>query len=357
MSELRMGVVGVGALGRHHARILSEMDGVQLVAVADVRRQIVEPIAAQYGCTALRDYSEMLDRVDAAVVAVPTFAHLTVARSFLERGIPVLVEKPLALNVAESRQLVELADANGTLLQVGHIERFNPAVRTAWPLIQSPKYIRAERYSPFAFRSMDIGVVLDVMIHDIDLVLDLVRSPLRRVEAFGLAILGKQEDAVQARLTFDNGCVADLSANRVHPSTHRMLHVMSPDGSVSIDFQAREVTAFRPSDRLRFGPSPLELASRPDADIANLKQEMFGGFITVERPTVPTADALTDELQAFVSCVQTGERPLVGGREALAAMRAAEEILQRVAAHQWDGRLSGLIGPHANRTDARRDAA
>jgi predicted dehydrogenase len=357
MSELRMGVVGVGALGRHHARILSGMEGVRLVAVSDLRRETVEPIAAKCGCTAVCDYREMLDRVDAAVIAVPTFAHLAVARDFLQRGLPVLVEKPLALNVAESRQLVELAEANGALLQVGHIERFNPAARTAWPLIDSPKYIRSERFSPFAFRSMDIGVVLDVMIHDIDLVLDLARSPLRKVEAFGVSILGRQEDSVQARLTFDNGCIADLSANRVHPATRRMMHVLSLGGSVNIDFQAREVSVYRPSDRLRFGPSPLELATRPDADIAELKDEMFGGFIAVEHPPVPTADALTDELHSFVACVRTGVKPLVGGREALAAMRTAEEILQRVATHQWDGCHTGPTGPHATQDDSQQRAA
>jgi predicted dehydrogenase len=357
MNDLRMGVVGVGALGRHHARILSEMDGVELVAVADVRRETVEPIVAEYGCAAHRDYLQLLDRVDAAVVAVPTFAHLAVARDFLQNGIPVLVEKPLAMNVAECEQLVELADVIGTPLQVGHIERFNPAARVAWPLIESPKYIRAERFSPFAFRSMDIGVVLDVMIHDIDLVLDLVRSPLRRVEAFGLSLLGKQEDCVQARLTFDNGCIADLAANRVHPTTQRTMQVLSLDRSVSIDFHAREVACFRPSDRLRFGPSPLELASRPDADVAKLKQEMFGGFITVDRPPVPTADALTDELRSFVSCVKSGKPPLVGGREALAAMQAAEDILQCVAAHQWDGHAAGPAGPFATCEDLLQRAA
>jgi len=336
MNDLRMGVVGVGALGRHHARILAGMEGVQLVAVADVRPETVEPIAAEYGCAAYQDYLQLLDRVDAAVVAVPTFAHLAVARDFLQNGVPVLVEKPLAMNVAECEQLVELAEVIGTPLQVGHIERFNPAARVAWPLIESPKYIRAERFSPFAFRSMDIGVVLDVMIHDVDLVLDLVRAPLRKVEAFGLSLLGQQEDCVQARLTFDNGCIADLSANRVHPTARRAMQVFSLDGAVSIDFHAREVTCFRPSDRLRFGPSPLELAARPDADVAKLKQEMFGGFISMDRPPVPAADALTDELHSFVTCVKTGRPPLVGGREALAAMRTAEAILESVAAHEWD---------------------
>lgn len=357
MSELRMGVVGVGALGRHHARILSEMDGVNLVAVSDVRREIVEPIAARCGCTALLDYTDMLDCVDAAVVAVPTSAHRAVAGDFLQRCIPVLVEKPLALNADESRQLVELADVLGTPLQVGHIERFNPAMQVARPLIEAPKYIRSERYSPFAFRSMDIGVVLDVMIHDIDLVLDLAGSPLQSVQAFGLSILGKQEDCVQARLTFENGCIADLSANRVHPSTKRMMHVMSLDRSVTIDFQARDIACFRPSDRLRFGPSPVDLAARPDADVAMLKEQMFGGFITVDRPPVPVADALTDELQSFVSCVKTGEQPLVAGREALAAMQAAEEVLQCVAAHQWDGCSTGPIGSLAARDGVVQPAA
>lgn len=345
MNDLRMGVVGVGALGRHHARILSQTPGVELVAVSDLREQIVRDVAGKCGCDAVLDYRDLIDRVDAAVVAVPTHAHEDVACEFLQRRIPVLIEKPLARTFGEAHRIVELAEANGALVQVGHIERFNPATRTAWPLVNEPRYIRAERFSPFAFRSMDIGVVLDVMIHDVDLILDLVGSPVRRVDAMGMAILGRDEDCVQARLTFENGCIADLAANRVHTDFRRSLQAFCPDRVVSVDLHAREVACFSPTDRLKFGPSPIELASRPDADVPGLKDELFGSFIQVDRPAVPDADALTDELASFVDCVRRGTQPLVGGRAALAAMHVAHRILESIAADRSEA------------TDAARRAA
>lgn len=350
MTALRVGVAGVGALGRHHARILSQMDGVELVAVADVRRETAEHIAQQHGGIATDDFREFLSLVDAAVIAVPTFAHLSVAREFLQREIPVLVEKPLASNLAESAELKELAEQTGTLLQVGHVERFNPVTQTAWPLITAPKYIRCERLSPFAFRSMDIGVVHDVMIHDIDLVLDLARSPVTRVEAFGLSILGKQEDSVQARLTFANGCIADLTANRVNPGFQRSMQIRELHRTIHVDFHAREVVCYEPTERLLHGPSPIDLAMKPGADVAALKEQMFESFLREVRPTIPEFDALTAELTEFVACVRTGAKPRVSAAEGHAAMEVANAILQGVAAHQWDGRESGAIGPMAGCT-------
>jgi len=327
MSTIHVGVVGVGALGQHHARILAEIDNVTLAGVADTRPDVAVAVAEQCRCRAYGDYRELLPRVDAAVIAVPTTAHEDVATDFLRRGIPVLVEKPLAAHPAEAERLVALAGQSRTLLQVGHIERFNPVTPVAWPLIDAPRYIRAERYSPFAFRSMDIGVVLDVMIHDIDLILDLVAAPVQSVHALGTAVLGAHEDCVQARLTFADGCVADLFANRIHPDTQRTLQVFCSSRMVSVDFHARSVTCYHPTERLLHGPSPIELASRLNADIPQLKSELFGSFIGVETPPVPTADALTEELQSFVHCIRTGSPPLVGGTEALRAMQTAGDIL------------------------------
>eukprot|EP00913_Durusdinium_trenchii_P008916 g8382.t1 len=345
MSRLKTAVIGVGALGKHHARILSEHSDVELTAVVDTNAEMANTVAANCGCDALGDFRELFDRVDAVSIVVPTSAHLPVAREFLERGIPVLVEKPLAINVDQCRQLVELADAHETILQVGHIERFNPATEAAWALTGPPKYIRAERLSPYAFRSTDIGAVLDLMIHDIDLVLDLVRSPVAQVDAFGLCILGGHEDSVQARLTFENGCIADLTANRVHPTARRFMQILSLEGNVTVDFHSRDVTGYSPSDRLRYGPSPLELAARPGADITELKEQVFGSFLAVDRPAVPKTDALTAELDDFITSVRTGKSPRVDGQAGLRALEVAEAILERVAGHQWDGHTAGRIGP------------
>ena len=286
MPRLRLAVVGVGALGRHHARILSELPDVELVAVADSRSEQGEEIAAKCRTRWVADYRELLSRdvIDAVSVVVPTVAHRAVAGAFLEAGIPVLVEKPLAANVTHARELVRLASRQGTLLQVGHIERFNPAFQAAAPLIVEPKYSRAERTSGYTFRSTDIGVVHDLMIHDIDLVLSLVRSLLRSVEAFGTTVMGGHEDVAQARLRFENGCVADLTASRISPTAVRSLQAWSASGCVTCDMHTREVKRFAPSDALKFGPAPLDLARQPGADIEQLKKVSDNQRLRPRRP-------------------------------------------------------------------------
>lgn len=357
MSKLRVGVVGVGALGRHHARIYSQLAGCELVGVADPSAERGRAAAEAAGCPWLADYRGLLETADAVSIAVPTFAHHAVASEFLNRGIAVLVEKPLASTLAQAAELVALALRAGATLQVGHVERFNPAAEAARRLTGPPKYIRAERTSPYAFRSTDIGVVLDVMIHDLDLVLDLVRSPLAEVSALGLTILGENEDCMQARLVFENGCVADLSANRVHPSTNRTMQIWSHRGCVAVDFAAREVVHYSPSERLRRGDSPLALSRQPGADVERLKSEMFGEFIRVERPEIPKIDALTAELASFADCVRNRRPPIVDGRAGLAAIQAADRILNAAAQHRWNGDAAGPVGPFLTLPPLRRAAA
>jgi predicted dehydrogenase len=357
MTKLRMAVVGVGALGQHHARILSQLEQVELVAVAETRAEIGRSVAEKCGTRWVADYQDLLDQVDAVSVVVPTAAHLAVASDFLTRRIPVLLEKPLALNVEQGRILVKLSQNFDTLLQVGHIERFNAATQAAWPYCQEPKYIRSERFSPFPFRSLDIGVVLDLMIHDLDLVLQLVQSPLSDVEAFGISLMGGAEDTVQARLTFANGCIADLSASRINPTPRRALQVWSANGCVNIDFSKPEVVSYAPSDLLRYGMSPIERAQQPGADISQLKQDVFGAFLKVERPEIPKQDALTAELSSFVECVCEGKPPVVDGAQALQALTVADRILSCVDAHQWDGHAEGLVGPYARPAASLRKKA
>lgn len=351
MTPLKMAVVGTGALGRHHARILSKLDAVDLVAVADTRPEIGQAVAQQCGTRWVTDYRELLGAVQAVTIAVPTTAHLAVSADFLAQGIPVLVEKPLAGCLDDAERIVQLADRHNALLQVGHVERFNPATSAAWKLCGPPKYIRAERVSPFAFRSMDIGVVHDLMIHDLDLILELVRAAVTRVEAFGVSILGGHEDAVQARITFANGCIADLTANRVCPEARRSMQIWSHRGAVCVNFMSREVVAYTPSETLLYGTTLLERAVQPKTDVEQLKGEVFGTYLKVEKPPVAECDALTAELQSFVHSVLTGYPPVVdgpqlaNGRQALQAMTLADQVLDAVAAHQWDGQLDGAIGP------------
>jgi predicted dehydrogenase len=356
MKRLRVGVVGTGALGRHHARIYANLD-TELVGVADTSRERGQPVAEACRTRWFADYRNLFGAVDAVSIAVPTLAHKAVATEFLERRIAVLVEKPLACTVADAAALVAAAERTQTTLQVGHVERFNPASQVAQRLAGAPRYIRAERTSPYAFRSTDIGVVLDVMIHDIDLILDLVRSPLVDVEAFGVSILGENEDCVQARLFFANGCIADLSANRVHPISRRTMQIWSTSGCVTVDFTSREVVHYVPSERLLAGDSPLTLAKKPGADIDQLKREIFGEYLRIDRPEVSKADALTAELASFVDCVLNEQTPIVDGQAALAAMQAAERVLKSVAAHRWNGRQRGPIGPFLAHEPEKRSAA
>ncbi len=335
MKALRMAVVGTGALGRHHARILAQMPGVELIGVADTNLAAASETAERCRTRATADYRDLFGDAEAVVIAVPTSAHCQVAGDFLAADVDVFVEKPIAAGVEEARELVELAHRRGKLLQVGHVERFNPALVAARPFLDDPKYIRAERFAPVTVRSTDIGVIHDLMIHDIDLVLDLVSAPVAEVEAFGVGILGEHEDCVQARITFANGSVADLAANRVSPVASRRMQVWGAGGCVHLDFATREVVRYSLGPALRFGVGPIEQAQQAGADIEHLKQEIFGTFIDVHKPAIVPCDQLTEELLAFSECVRTRQCPLVDGETALKAMLIAGRILDQAAAPRW----------------------
>jgi predicted dehydrogenase len=360
MNRLRVAVVGVGALGQHHARILKGIDGVELVAVADSQAERGQSIAAKHECQWVADYRELLDhqKVDAVSVVVPTLAHRAVAGAFLEQGIPVLVEKPLAGNVTDARELVDLAARCNTLLQVGHIERFNPAFQAAQRHIVAPKYLRCERTSTYTVRSTDIGVVLDLMIHDIDLVLSLVPSPVRHCEAFGVGVMGRNEDAAQARLYFENGCIADITASRISPVVSRSMTAWSASGCVTVDMHKREVKCYAPSEALLYGTPPLELAAQPGCDLEALKKDVFERFVQIENVPVENTgpDALTQELTEFVDSVANLQRPRVTGHQAYAAMVVADSVQQSIANHQWDGHAQGAIGPYPQQSISLRRA-
>lgn len=335
MSVLRTMVVGVGALGKHHARILAGMDGVDLVAVADPREDIGRQVAAEFDADWLPDFRSAIARIDAASIVVPTSRHLSVASEFLKRGIPVLVEKPLTASVAEAQQLVDLSRKHKAIMQVGHVERFNPAMQVAREYCTRPRYIRTERVSPFPFRSTDIGVVHDLLIHDLDLVLSLVSSPVESVDAIGTQVVSHHEDIANVRLRFRNGCIADLTASRVNPTASRTMQLWSATQCVSVDFHSREVVAYSPDKSLLNGHLPVDLAMQPGADVEQLKQDIFGRFIHVDHPAVSDADALTAELSEFTSCIRTGQTPSCDGVAALAAVELAERVLQSMAGNSW----------------------
>jgi predicted dehydrogenase len=344
MTPLRVGVVGVGHLGQHHARVLAGMPGVTLVGVADARLDQAQAVASRCGCEALADFRDLFDRVDAVSVAVPTALHCQVAAAFLDRGIPAMVEKPLASSLAEAESLVGLARERDVLLQVGHIERFNPALTALDGIRLRPKYIAAERLSTYTFRSTDIGVVLDLMIHDLDLVLSWLPAPVVSVEAVGVSLFGAHEDIANARLVFEDGCVVNLTASRASYQAIRKMRLWGSEGYVSLDFAGRQGTLVRPSDRLRRGE--LDIAGVDLSQPAALKDHVFGKVLRVDKVQTEPVEPLSLELEDFVRAVRTGSRPRVTGEDALRAMRVADRILRKLDQHEWEGRAEGPIGPH-----------
>jgi predicted dehydrogenase len=345
---LKAAVVGVGHLGQHHARILASLPDVELVAVCDARTEQANLVAERNKTAVVRDYRNLLDQVDLVSVAVPTSVHREVAGAFLDRGIPTLIEKPLATSLAEAEELVALAHARGALLQVGHIERFNPVLSALDGLPMRPKYIAAERLSTYTFRSTDIGVVLDLMIHDIDLILSWNPTPIRSVAAVGVSVFGGHEDIANARIEFEDGCVANLTASRASFQATRKMRLWGAEGYVALDFHSMQGTVVRPSEQLRRGD--LGLSGIDLSQPAAVKAHLFGKVLRVDQvqadPVQPEGDSLTRELKDFVQAVRTGSRPKVSGDDALRAMRLAHLVLQQIDAHQWEGSPAGPVGPH-----------
>jgi predicted dehydrogenase len=341
---LRMGVVGVGHLGKEHARIVSGIEGVELVGVADVNFEQAQAVAAKHNTQAYRDYQELLDKVDAACIVAPTSLHGRIATPFLERGISLLVEKPIASNLNEAEALVDLAQHTGAILQIGHIERFNPAFEELQRRPLQPKWIRAQRVGPFTGRSTDIGVVLDLMIHDLDLLLTLVKSQVRSVEALGISVLGGHEDVANARLHFVSGCVADVTASRVSPVAQRTWQIWGPEGYAETDFGQRRVTLIQPSDAVRLcglDPQRLDAASR-----SRLREDLFTRHLETVTIDGQHRDQLTAELHHFVDCVGAGRQPSVTGVHGRDALALAERILFAIEHHAWYGIPEGPKGPH-----------
>ena len=349
-ASLRLAVIGVGALGQHHARLLAEMDDVELVGVADPTPEQGSRIADSHRTTWFADYRTLLDRhnVDGVSIVVPTSLHRRIAEDCLHRGVPVLVEKPITPTADDGEALCRLAQERQVPLQVGHIERFNPAFNELARRTSAARYVRAERLAPYSFRSTDVSVVLDLMIHDLDLLLALNVSGVSRVEAFGMCVFGGEPDVVQARLHFTDGCIADLTASRVSPTVRRSLQVWSEAGCWTADLQEQTLTGIGPGPALRNGEFPCHLGLTPGVDMGRLKERVFTDFLTQQQPEVERRNALQDELRDFVRAIQTGVPPRVDGHAGVAAVKLASAIAESVDAHQWDGCREGRIGPYAH---------
>ncbi|MBM3307160.1 MAG: Gfo/Idh/MocA family oxidoreductase [Candidatus Eisenbacteria bacterium] len=327
---LKVAVIGVGHLGRHHARVLSGLGGCELVGVHDTDGARAESIASLHGTRVFPDLDGLVGAVDAAVVAVPTSAHHAVASRCLDAGVHVLIEKPIASTPEEARDLVALARARGRLVQVGHVERFNPAIRAALTVLSAPRFIEAHRLGVFAPRGTDVAVVLDLMIHDIDLVLATVRSDVSRIEAVGVPVLSPSVDIANARLTFADGCVANVTASRVSRDKVRKIRFFQRDAYVSVDCSRPMAQVFRRKDVPR------------ETLLAIARGEVPGGLADIvdyrELP-LDQSEPLALELRSFADAVSGGRRPEVDGEDGLRALEVAFEILRQIGSHP--GREAG----------------
>jgi predicted dehydrogenase len=344
-NKLRIAVIGAGRLGGFHAQKLARRDDVTLRAVVDPLPASRQRIAAECRTEARADCAGLVDQLDAAVVAAPTSLHYDIARELLEAGIHLLVEKPLCTTSAQADVLVAAARRRNVVLQVGHVERFNPAFQAAAAELRHPKYIEAVRANGFTFRSMDVGVVLDLMIHDIDLVLSLVQTPLRKVEALGVSVLGGHEDVANARLHFECGCVAALSACRVSHEPVRRMQAWSPGAFAGIDFAERTATLIRPSKTLRRRQFHVDQLT-PD-ELEYQRGHFAEEHLPCERLSFDVVDALALEQEDFLASIRASRQPQVSGQAGRDALAVAEQILASIRSHCWDGSDDGPVGPLA----------
>jgi predicted dehydrogenase len=350
VNKLRVAIVGAGHLGRIHARLLAGRNDVLLVGVADPDRECREQAAAICGATAVADHRELLEHADAAIVAAPTRWHHEIALEILNRGLHVFVEKPLAASVREADELVAAARHRDVTLQVGHIERFNPALLAVQPHLSEPKFIEAVRAGRFTARSVDIGVVLDLMIHDIDVMLSLVDARVRSVVALGRALLGRHEDVAHARFEFENGCIAQLSASRVHfGPPRREMHIWAADATADIDFAAGSARLVTPTAAVV--RHEIDVESMSVAERLQLRDQLGQEHLRATELAVEPRNALADEQQDFVECIRTRRAPRVSGDAGRDALVIAERVLAAIQSHASSGPPAGtphpiLRGPH-----------
>ena len=319
-ARLRVGVVGVGSHGSRHARLYAEVDGARLVGVYDILPERGAAVARECGTTAFPSLERLLDEVDAVSVVVPTSAHLEVALVALARGRHLLVEKPMTATTAEAEQLVAAAAAAGVVLQVGHVERFNRVLRAAAPYLGTPVYVESDRVAPFHPRNLDVAVVQDLMIHDLDLVLWLIREPVVDVRASGIAVVSPHIDIATARIEFASGAVANLTASRLARDRVRRLRIFQPAGYFSLDLAAGT------GEFIRLRPGAVAALTAGTKDL----------LAAIEQVKLKAKDAqpLVLELQSFVDTVRTGGAPAVSGRDGLAAVALAARVLGAMRQHQ-----------------------
>lgn len=306
---MRTAVIGIGYLGRFHAQKYASLPNSTLVGIADPSEAARSKASAEFKVAAYADYRELLGKVDAVSIVTPTPSHFEVAQAFLNAGAHVLVEKPMTASIAEGEQLIALAAKVGRVLQVGHLERFNAAVKAVQPSLSVPRFLESARLAPFKQRGTDVNVVLDLMIHDIDLILSIVRSPVISVDAIGSSIFSQEIDIANARLRFENGCVANATASRVSLKTERKLRLFQDDAYVSMDLQQKILTIIRKGNGVGADGMPQ---------------------VAIDETTYEQGDALNDEIKAFLDSAMSGGAAAVSGEDGLLALRTALTITEQV---------------------------
>lgn len=311
MKKIRVGVVGVGYLGKFHAEKYAHLENVELVGVVDINPSQAEEIAQQYDTQAYTHHAQLFGNVDAVSIAVPTPAHFDVGMDFLNHEIDVLIEKPMTVNLEQADKLIETADAKGLILQVGHLERFNPAVVALQNIVTTPLFIESHRLSIYKDRNVDVSVVLDLMIHDIDIILNFVQSKIKSIHAAGAPVICEHVDIANARLEFESGCVANVTASRISAKNQRKIRIFQKDAYVSVDFAKQEIIVIRRS---------------------NNDQECLIPGMDIQQISFAKADALEDELIAFVAAVSSRKVPRVSGRVGRQALMIALNVMDQINA-------------------------
>lgn len=329
MKPLKVGVIGVGHLGKEHARIYAELLDAELVGVVDSDAEAARSIAKKHKADWSQDPAFLLDKADAISVVVPTVHHASVAMPFLERGISVLVEKPMTFRVEEAESLVQAAAKSGAKLQVGHVERFNPGFRAIAAQNMKPLFIECHRLSPFRFRSADIGVVFDLMIHDLDIVHCLVNSEVKRIDAIGVPVITGHEDIANVRIVFENGCVANLTASRVSLKSMRRIRFFAPDCYVMIDTMDKKASVYRKKPGFNEVAESLKDASNMRV-LLEMRKLAYGDLVDIQNLSLGEDEPLKAELQSFVTCVREGRKPEVTGEDGVRAVRLAQDILSEL---------------------------
>jgi predicted dehydrogenase len=325
LPSVRVGVIGVGYLGQHHARIYSQLPGVTLIGVADTVRERADEVAKAARTKAFYDPQALLDQVDAVSIVVPTVSHYEAASLFLKKGVHVMLEKPMTQTLSEADHLIELAEKRKIVLQIGHLERFNSAIRMLAGVICEPRFVEVHRLGGFADRGTDVDVVLDLMIHDIDILLSLVPSDVSEIRAAGTPVISQSIDIANARIEFKNGCVANVTASRVSREPMRKIRIFQPDAYLSLDYKNQELVVAKRVQNAKGISffSSLWRSSRVPG--------MPG--IVVEKIKVKKEEPLKAELESFIQAVRFGEKPIVSGREGREALKVALQVMEQIRLH------------------------